>query len=87
MPKGAVGLLAYLTNQAGRNRVLQAAGRVIRTEDDRGVVVLIDDRFSEPVYRRLMPNHWRGLKYVGDLPSLSHLLGRFWDGKGKGGAE
>ena len=62
----------------GMNRVLQAAGRVIRTESDRGVVVLIDDRFSEPVYRRLMPNHWRGLKYVGDLPSLSHLLGRFW---------
>ena len=62
----------------GMNRVLQAAGRVIRTERDRGVVVLIDDRFSEPLYRRLMPNHWRGLKYVGDLPSLSHLLGRFW---------
>ena len=64
----------------GMNRVLQAAGRVIRREEDRGVVVLIDDRFSEPVYRRLMPNHWRGLKYVGDLSSLSHLLGRFWGG-------
>ncbi|MBO4284445.1 MAG: ATP-dependent DNA helicase, partial [Clostridia bacterium] len=64
----------------GMNRVLQAAGRVIRREEDRGVVVLIDDRFSDPVYRRLMPNHWRGLKYVGDLSSLSHLLGRFWGG-------
>ena len=64
----------------GMNRVLQAAGRVIRTELDRGAVVLIDDRFSEPVYRRLMPNHWRGLKYVGDLKSLSHLLGQFWGG-------
>jgi Rad3-related DNA helicase len=63
------------------NRVLQAAGRVIRREEDRGVVVLIDDRFSEPLYRRLMPNHWRGLKYVGDLKSLSHLLGRFWGGR------
>lgn len=71
----------------GMNRVLQAAGRVIRRETDRGVVVLIDDRFSEPLYRRLMPNHWRGLKYVGDLPSLSHLLSRFWDAGGKGGAE
>ena len=70
----------------GMNRVLQAAGRVIRTESDRGVVVLIDDRFSEPVYRRLMPNHWRGLKYVGDLPSLSHLLGRFW-GRRDGAAD
>ena len=71
----------------GMNRVLQAAGRVIRTERDRGVVVLIDDRFSEPLYRRLMPNHWRGLKYVGDLPSLSHLLSRFWGAGGKDGAE
>ena len=71
----------------GMNRVLQAAGRVIRTENDRGVVVLIDDRFSEPLYRRLMPNHWRGLKYVGDLPSLSHLLSRFWGAGGKDGAE
>ena len=67
----------------GMNRVLQAAGRVIRREEDRGVVVLIDDRFSDPVYRRLMPNHWRGLKYVGDLSSLSHLLARFWGGGGK----
>lgn len=71
----------------GMNRVLQAAGRVIRTERDRGVVVLIDDRFSEPLYRRLMPNHWRGLKYVGDLPSLSHFLSRFWGAGGKDGAE
>ncbi|MBO6020035.1 MAG: ATP-dependent DNA helicase, partial [Clostridia bacterium] len=69
----------------GMNRVLQAAGRVIRREDDRGVVVLIDDRFSEPIYRRLMPNHWRGLKYVGDLPSLSHLLARFWSTGGRKG--
>ena len=67
----------------GMNRVLQAAGRVIRREEDRGVVVLIDDRFSEPLYRRLMPNHWRGLKYVGDLPSLAHLLAGFW-GKREG---
>ena len=68
----------------GMNRVLQAAGRVIRREEDRGVVVLIDDRFSEPLYRNLMPNHWRGLKYVGDLKSLSHLLGRFWNGGAHG---
>ena len=76
---------AYAYIYPGMNRVLQAAGRVIRTETDRGVVVLIDDRFSEPIYRRLMPNHWRGLKYVGDLPSLSHLLAGFWGGDaGKG---
>jgi DNA excision repair protein ERCC-2 len=62
----------------GMNRVLQAAGRVIRQESDRGVVLLIDDRFAEPVYRELIPTHWRGLKYAGDLRALETLLRRFW---------
>lgn len=62
----------------GMNRVLQAAGRVIRSENDRGVVILIDDRFGEPTYRRLFPAHWRGLRFVGNLHSLEVLLDRFW---------
>lgn len=36
----------------GMNRVFQAAGRVIRREDDRGVIVLIDDRFDDPIYKK-----------------------------------
>jgi len=40
------------------NRVLQAAGRVIRSEADRGVVLLIDSRFRELSYRRLLPDWW-----------------------------
>ncbi len=71
----------YAYHYPGMNRVLQAAGRVIRREDDRGVILLIDDRFSEPLYREMVPAHWRGLKYVGDLPSLTHLLTRFWKSK------
>lgn len=71
----------YAYTFPGMNRVLQAAGRVIRCEEDRGVVLLIDDRFSEPVYRELIPAHWRGLKYVGNLESLSVLLNRFWNPK------
>ena len=71
----------YAYHYPGMNRVLQAAGRVIRREDDRGIILLIDDRFSEPLYREMIPQHWRGLKYVGDLPSLSHLLERFWKNK------
>jgi Rad3-related DNA helicase len=59
---------------------LQAAGRVIRTESDRGVVLLIDDRFGEPDYRRLIPAHWRGLHYVGDGQALTRLLTAFWQG-------
>ncbi|MDC7221062.1 MAG: ATP-dependent DNA helicase [Spirochaetales bacterium] len=42
----------------GWNRVLQAAGRVIRKETDRGIIQLIDDRFTQGAYRRLFPPHW-----------------------------
>ncbi|MBN2628617.1 MAG: ATP-dependent DNA helicase [Spirochaetales bacterium] len=42
----------------GWNRVLQAAGRVIRKETDRGIIQLIDDRFAHGDYRRLYPAHW-----------------------------
>ncbi len=69
---------AYAYVFPGMNRVLQAAGRVIRTEEDRGVVLLIDDRFASPEYRNLIPAHWQGLKYVGDKTALSRLLERFW---------
>ncbi len=62
----------------GMNRVLQAAGRVIRRDDDRGILLLIDDRFKEGVYRRILPDHWHSLKYTGDVRSLSALLEKFW---------
>ncbi len=68
---------AYL--YPGLNRILQAAGRVIRREEDRGVAVLIDDRLRDPACRRAFPQSWRGLKYVGDRPSLSAFLSRFWE--------
>ena len=48
----------YAYRYPGMNKVLQAAGRVIRTPQDRGVVLLIDDRFAAPDTRRLMPPHW-----------------------------
>ncbi len=62
----------------GFNRVLQAAGRVIRRESDRGIILLIDDRFADPVYRRLLPSGMRGLRYIGDRPSLAAFLSAFW---------
>ncbi|MBQ3574815.1 MAG: ATP-dependent DNA helicase, partial [Clostridia bacterium] len=43
----------------GFRRVLQAAGRVIRTENDRGVVLLLDARYASEKYQELYPNHWR----------------------------
>ena len=42
----------------GLQKVVQAAGRVIRTTDDRGIVHLLDDRFARPQVRSLLPNWW-----------------------------
>ncbi|HUP05761.1 MAG TPA: ATP-dependent DNA helicase [Caldimonas sp.] len=47
---------AYLV--PGVQKVVQAAGRVVRTADDRGTVVLIDDRWRRPEVRRLLPSWW-----------------------------
>lgn len=69
---------AYL--YPGMNRILQAAGRVIRREEDRGVVILIDDRFRDPACRKIFPPGWHGLKYAGNRAALSELLRRFWEG-------
>jgi DNA excision repair protein ERCC-2 len=43
----------------GIQKVVQAAGRVIRTQDDKGIVYLIDDRFARPAVRELLPSWWR----------------------------
>ncbi|TLM76452.1 ATP-dependent DNA helicase [Microbulbifer harenosus] len=61
----------------GLTRVLQAAGRVIRTETDRGVVILADTRFAEPFYQPLLPAHWR-LQTCATGEALSNALGNFW---------
>jgi len=44
------------------NRVLQAAGRAIRSESDRGLIFLMDDRYAEPRYSSLLPENFRGEK-------------------------
>ncbi len=67
----------------GMNRVFQAAGRVIRREDDRGVIVLIDDRFDDPLYRKSLPKLWEGVKFIGTARALREELDRFWSEEGK----
>ncbi|MBR9829380.1 MAG: hypothetical protein GYB41_12155, partial [Oceanospirillales bacterium] len=42
----------------GIRKVIQAAGRLIRTPEDRGVVELIDDRFAQPAIQQLLPPWW-----------------------------
>jgi len=48
----------------GMNKVLQAAGRVIRTETDSGIVLLIDSRYATAKYRELLPAHWSNMRMV-----------------------
>ena len=62
----------------GMNRVFQAAGRVIRREDDRGVIVLIDDRFDDPIYKKSLPSLWSGVRFIDDAKRLKELLDEFW---------
>ncbi|VBB09151.1 dead2 [Lucifera butyrica] len=67
---------AYL--YPGMNKVLQAAGRVIRTETDKGIVLLIDERFSQARYRRLFPPEWRGAVAVKDCRDIAGITHLFW---------
>ena len=67
----------YAYMYPGINRVFQAAGRVIRTEYDRGVVLLIDQRFSTFRYKSLFPREWRPIK-VKEEEHIRALLQEFW---------
>lgn len=62
----------------GMNHVLQAAGRVIRTDTDRGIVVLLDQRYAEPRYTALFPPHWEGVRFASDAQSLAKIIADFW---------
>ncbi len=70
---------AYAYQYPGFNRVLQATGRVIRTETDRGIIVLIDERFTHARDRQLFPTHWRGYQVVQNTGEIKEKLRRFWE--------
>lgn len=61
----------------GINRVLQASGRVIRSETDRGAVLLVDARFAQARYQQLLPRWWR-MEHVRSPEQISALLQSFW---------
>ena len=61
----------------GLNRVIQSAGRVIRSETDRGVVILADDRFTRTDTRQQLPSHWQ-LQRVTRIKDLAKPLQEFW---------
>lgn len=68
----------YAYRYPGFNKVMQAAGRVIRTPEDKGVVLLIDDRFAASAYRRLFPPHWSHCRFVYGHEQLEQQLAAFW---------
>ena len=72
----------YAYTYPGINRVLQAAGRVIRSENDMGVVILLDERFSHPVYRELLPSGWSPTPRASDGCLLTDVLKDFWGDAG-----
>lgn len=67
----------YAYQYPGMNKVLQAAGRVIRTASDRGIIGLLDDRFLRSDYRLLFPREWSQYE-VHTLDSLPGALEAFW---------
>jgi Rad3-related DNA helicase len=77
---------AYAMVYPGLQRVIQAAGRVIRGDDDRGVIVLLGRRFAEPDYTACLPPDWYRYdpqELVADDPVAR--LERFWRDQGSGG--
>lgn len=60
------------------NKVLQAAGRVIRTTEDRGVILLLDERFLQREYQVLFPREWEGFQVV-DLRGVRQAVEEFWE--------
>lgn len=67
----------------GINRVLQAAGRVIRSDADRGVVLLIDSRYGRSGYRSFFPGHWQ-VRHAQDNSAMGQQLTSFWKRHTKG---
>jgi DNA excision repair protein ERCC-2 len=70
---------AYAYQYPGMNKVQQAAGRVIRTQEDRGVILLLDERFTQISYQRLFPREWERHQ-VCRLGELTGYLEEFWGG-------
>ena len=62
----------------GMNKVLQAGGRVIRTEKDKGVIALLDERFNTASYRQLFPKEWLPCEKV-SLRNAEEKINGFWE--------
>ena len=68
----------YAYRFPGMNKVLQAAGRVIRTTDDVGVIELLDERFLKSDYRGLFPREWEQRR-ICNVNEVEQMLAEFWE--------
>ena len=68
----------YAYRYPGMNKVLQAAGRVIRTKEDNGTILLMDERFLNRDYRVLFPREWNDAGTC-TLGNVERCLGEFWN--------
>ena len=68
----------YAYRYPGMNKVLQAAGRVIRTREDHGVILLLDERFRQREYSNLFPVEWNDRKTC-TLSNVEAQLQKFWE--------
>lgn len=68
----------YSYRYPGMNKVLQAAGRVIRTVEDVGIIALLDERFLQFAYQKLFPREWESFQVV-TVDTVARRVERFWD--------
>lgn len=68
----------YAYMYPGMNKVLQAAGRVIRTEEDKGVILLLDERFREKRCRDIFPKEWADCQLC-NLNNIAKKVNNFWE--------
>lgn len=68
----------YSYRYPGMNKVLQAAGRVIRTAEDVGIIALLDERFLEYSYQKMFPREWESFQIV-TVDTVAKRVERFWD--------
>lgn len=67
----------YAFRYPGMNKVLQSAGRVIRTMEDRGVIVLLDERFLQREYLKMFPREWENYETV-TVENVQEKVKKFW---------
>ena len=63
------------------NKVMQAVGRLIRTENDKGIALLIDDRYCAPPYSSVFENEWNDYEVIMNTDELKEIIQKFWENK------